>query len=534
MRRTFQELALGAGVVVFLVLACGSRSELPPGVVVTAAGSSSVAGSAAVECVVADDCPPPPPEQCGAAACLDGKCLPSRGVVCDDGDPCTADSCQAGSCVFADARVDGDGDGAFASGNESDPLAAFGCGQDCDDAAANVRPGAAELCDGVDNDCNGVVDDGTQLEASGVTPRRVSPPDADRAWASGLAFDGETFGATITSTVKTRTQGQFQQLSSRGELLGAPRRIARVNAGAFGGPLVWTGERYLTAYHDARQDGNYEIYFNPLNRQGERLSDDLRVTAADDYSLRPSVLWTGAEALLIWDDRRFEGSGDASVIFGQRVTFEGDLVGGNLRLTPAGVRAESASAALSSSGVGIAFSALDAANQARLKFMTTSRLLTQASAPVDIPFDDPNEPVVTALDDVYVVTFHQETNVVGAAIYGAVLGKDGSLIRAPQSMTAGAAHARTNATYSYGDRFLMVWADDRDGTYQLSAQTFDKKLSPISPRIRVTTTMTNAFGPLLAPAADGGVGVLFTDDGNGLQQAFFTRLDCRARDLGLK
>ena len=80
----------------------------------------------------------------------------------------------------------------------------------------------------------------------------------------------------------------------------------------------------------------------------------------------------------------------------------------------------------------------------------------------------------------------------------------------------------------------MVWADDRDGTYQLSAQTFDKKLSPISPRIRVTTTMTNAFGPLLAPAADGGVGVLFTDDGNGLQQAFFTRLDCRARDLGLK
>jgi hypothetical protein len=198
------------------------------------------------------------------------------------------------------------------------------------------------------------------------------------------------------------------------------------------------------------------------------------------------------------------------------------------------VRAESASAALSADGVGIAFSALDAANQAKLKFMTTSRVLTNPSVPVDIAFDDPNEPVVTALDDEYIVTFHQESNVVGSAIYGAVLGRDGKLLRAPQSMTAGASHARTNATYSYGDRFLMVWADDRDGSYQLSAQIFDKKLAPISPRIPVTSSMTNAFGPVLAAASDGGVGVLFTDDGNGLQQAFFTRLDCEARNLGLK
>lgn len=534
MRRRFQEFVIGVAAVAALVPGCGSRSELAPGLVVNAAGSANVAGGPAVECTTAADCPPPPPEQCGAAVCLEGVCLPSSGSVCDDSDPCTSDTCQSGSCVFLDARVDADGDGAFASGNQSDPLAALGCGQDCDDAAANVRPGAVELCDGVDNDCNGVVDDNTQLVESGIAPRRVSPPNADRAWAAGLAFDGEAFGATITSTLKTRTQGQFQQLSLRGELLGAPKRIARVNAGAFGGPLVWTGERYLTAYHDARQDGNYEIYFNPLNRQGDRLSDDLRVTTADDYSLRPSVLWTGADALLIWDDRRFEGSGDASVIFGQRVSFDGKLIGANLRLTPAGVRAESASAALSADGVGIAFSALDAANQAKLKFMTTSRALTPASAPADIPFDDPNEPVVTALDDVYIVTFHQESNVVGSAIYGVVLSKDGRVIRAPQSMTAGAAHARTNATYSYGDRFLMVWADDRDGSYQLSAQTFDKKLSPISTRIRVTTSMTNAFGPVLAAAADGGVGVLFTDDGNGLQQAFFTRLDCRSRDPGLK
>jgi hypothetical protein len=237
---------------------------------------------------------------------------------------------------------------------------------------------------------------------------------------------------------------------------------------------------------------------------------------------------------LIWDDRRFEGTGDASVIFGQRVSLDADLLGANLRLTPPGVRAESASAALSDTGVGIAFVVLDAGGQPRLRFMTTSRTLTQPSALTEIPFDAPNEPVVTAVDDVYVVTFHQGTSVVGPSIYGAVLDRKGGVIRAPQSITAGAAHARTNATYSYGDRFVMVWADDRDGSYQLSAQTFDKKLAPISSRVRVTTSMANAYGPVLAASSDGGVGVLFNDDEGGERQAFFARLDCQTRDLGLK
>ena len=506
------------------VAACGGRTELPPGRVLASAGATAATPPPA--CASAADCPPPTAEQCGSAVCVDGACSLDVVQVCDDGDPCTSDSCQTGSCVFADARIDADGDGVFASGNQSDPQAALGCGKDCDDASSQIFPGATEVCDGRDNDCNGVIDDGTQLAASPLMPTRVSPPEAERSWAAGLAFDGASFGATMTSMM-TRNQGQFQQLSASGALIGSPQRIARVNAEAFGGPLLWTGERYLTAYQDARQDGNYEIYFDLLNRQGERLIEDLRVTNADDYSLRPSVLWTGSEALLIWDDRRFEGSGDASVIFGQRVTFEGALIGANLRLSPAGTRAENASAALTDRGVGIVFLSLAAGDVPRLKFMTASRALTAPSALTDIAFDDPDGPVLTALGDEYVVTFHQDTGVIGAAIYGVVVGKDGGVVGSPQSMTAGAAHARGNATYSYGDRFVMVWADDRDGSYQLYAQTFDKKLSPISARLRLTTTMTNTLGPIVAPSSDGGLGVLYTDDGNGTPQAFFTRLDCK-------
>jgi hypothetical protein len=303
--------------------------------------------------------------------------------------------------------------------------------------------------------------------------------------------------------------------------------VTRLNAAGYGGTLVWSGERYLTAYQDARQAQNYEIYFDVLNRNGERLIEDLRVTNAEDFSLSPSLVWTGAEALLVWDDRRFEDSGGTSVIFGQRVSIEGQLIGPNLQLSPAGVSAESASMALSDTGVGIAFVTLEG-NISRAKFLTASRSLDGVSGVTNIDFENAEGPVVTALNDEYVVTFHQFDDLsYGSSIYGVAIGKDG-VMRSPQSMTVGAAHARGHATYSYGDRFVMVWADDKDGRFQLYAQSFDQKLSPISQRLRVTTTMTDTLAPHIAPSADGGLGVLYRDESNGKPKAFFTRLDCKA------
>jgi hypothetical protein len=73
--------------------------------------------------------------------------------------------------------VDGDGDGAGAgavtTGCEGGPptadsVAAEG-DEDCDDADPNNTPGAAEICDGADNDCDGTADDGLDGDLDGVT-----------------------------------------------------------------------------------------------------------------------------------------------------------------------------------------------------------------------------------------------------------------------------------------------------------------------------------------------------------------------------
>lgn len=73
---------------------------------------------------------------------------------CDDMDACTDDLCDpVNGC--ANPLIDGDGDGHA-------PTSIGACGTDCNDMEPTVYEGNVEICDdGLDNDCNNMVDDST-------------------------------------------------------------------------------------------------------------------------------------------------------------------------------------------------------------------------------------------------------------------------------------------------------------------------------------------------------------------------------------
>lgn len=124
----------------------------------------------------------------------------NEGVPCDDGDPYTNDGVVSGeSCTHTpidDADFDGDGFVASQVG-----------GNDCDDSEPGVHPGAAELDDGVDNDCQGGIDEGPEVRNETDDPTeadycRIQYP-SELTVAAGQSSDpvfGLLYEAGVTET----------------------------------------------------------------------------------------------------------------------------------------------------------------------------------------------------------------------------------------------------------------------------------------------------------------------------------------------
>jgi len=82
--------------------------------------------------------------------------IPGGGEICGDGIDNDGNGIPDDGC---DTCVDTDGDGWFV-GNGNDPLCQDRQ-RDCDDTNNAVNPGATEVCDLVDNDCDYTIDEGT-------------------------------------------------------------------------------------------------------------------------------------------------------------------------------------------------------------------------------------------------------------------------------------------------------------------------------------------------------------------------------------
>jgi hypothetical protein len=95
------------------------------------------------------------------------------------------------------------------------------CAGDCDDSNPGVHPGSVEICNGVDDDCNNLVDESFDADADGHTSCGGDCDDADGSvWASPVEAAGLLIGPGTPTAITWESQdvvagpGTFYDLGS--------------------------------------------------------------------------------------------------------------------------------------------------------------------------------------------------------------------------------------------------------------------------------------------------------------------------------
>ncbi len=475
----------------------------------------------------------------GEESCHEGRCVPGAPVACTDGVECTDDACDElrRACVHNPASRDADGDGYNGPRPGYRPAVLHACGDDCDDTNPRIHPGATEICNGIDDNCNGIIDDNATFTPAEGSDVPVSDVETAPSGPGGIAWSGSRYMSSFWGYTGGKAHVYYSALDRAGARLSMPPQIQLTlnQSDAYGAAVAWTGTVLGIVWQD-RRDGDYEIYFNRLTPDGETLGPSQRVTFANGFSINPSIAWTGTDFLLAWQDERDSVGTGAYEIYAQRIDAQGRQIAENQRITNDPANSEAPMIAAGASGAAIVW--LDGRG-GDITNPTGSRGIWFATFTNDLRRMLPDQRVTAmGLDvvaptlawnrDRWVLAWHDAApDSADFEVWGTTRDAGGVPIVPPLRLTTDRNYSRYPNLVPLGDRLLLTWADDRaSGRYAIWARMFDANLSPITAATQVTHGARASVWPIATLGPEGDVGILFRDQREGPWRVRFTRLQC--------
>lgn len=275
------------------------------------------------------------------------------------------------------------------------------------------------------------------------------------------------------------------------EKIGTDVRVTNDSALSQRPSLVWTGSEYGMGFEDER-DGNREIYFGRISPVGLIIDSGTRLTDATALSIHPSLSWNGSQFGFIW----YDGRSSTDEILFRRVSPIGELIGSEIPVTSDGYSRDP-SLAWTGSGYGTTW--YDDRNGNWEIFFA---LISQEGAPlttnIRVTNDTSNSrsPSIVWTGSEFGVTWYGDRDG-NDEIYFRRISNIGDLVEDLVRVSSGDENSHYPSLVWTGSEYGIAWHDFRDGNGEIYFARLSEIGALMASDIRITNDSANSSSPSL-------------------------------------
>ena len=373
--------------------------------------------------------------------------------------------------------TDNDDDGFFAE---------HGCSAtfDCNDYDPEIFPGATEICDGFDNDCDGEIDN------SAACDRTCDVPGA------------------IDQVINVTNSTSLSQTPV----------------------LVWSGTYHGVVWADD-QESPRGIYFRRLSQDGESVGSALRVSGYTNPAAKPDIVWDGTSFEIVW----VEDVGGLGQIFHARISENGVVENLPMSLTTPGGDSGDPAIAWNGQRYGLAW-VNNSTGQYEVYVLSYSKL---GDVGPEVMFTNSDyaseEPYIAPDESGFAVVWVKVTPDYFSGIWYQRTDNLGSAIGLPLEMTDPNQFAQSPAIVDRGDEYGLAWSNRTTGADTI---LYFKRISEAGAELSTRVMLAggeyyvNHNAIVATTGLEYGVSWDGIDSWNGYYNVYFTRIDENGSEVG--